>query len=1439
MIVNSLISSRYAQFCKIEEALKLYQNALRYHAQGPEYYDQASQAYEELFRSEIFSYVESLSESQYLDRFGHTDPPDEGIEEDLTAQLPQLANTGEGISSTLPQILYLAYKNHGQFRLDRLKHQLDRIEQGLNDDPLAKAPRKATSSAAAEGLRDLAEALERDESDLELWRKVARVGDFLGSRRIARFSLETVLNTDGIDPDTEIEPLSIEEILANEQIVPLLESIDPEVARRAFSQGKERPRTLRKSLQRNIDPCPHLTSSGFSTLAQLHTSPASNQIIRIPEKTWTSCGRALLFQQKQEEQGNLSMLPGASYSLELPRQLPDDEPTPDDRVSVKENEPIIAESDESQGKPTLRCNLPNNAVEPKTADEISNSTTASPTKQVESPSVTVAEAANLSQTNDNITVLSLEAHSNVPLTHPVENQIQTPTVGTVTLPTRKRSSETAELPEGGDTGRIRSKRIKARVSTTDPSSLKDTTAEDWTEWYHEQLQIYVKADRSALDFARKVMMDLGCRLSSASDEGELVKDDTVGQQSYPGQAGSTTSAQAARRDMSNLLDTWDYQKSKILLNSESSKNPIPELDMLNKASFTAFLTQSAAPSSETPKYETLPVALELDEFVQLVNDQDWIPLGKVALMWISNLLGHQSLGTAEHQGPYESYLWPEDLKQIVVQILVNQDGYLYQEISQQIQSDDFAGPKIDTLAWQRLAALVQIIHELHLDVYGRITNPSSKVDIPTRQAQSDRLARWALLANVVASHLTSSRFVGDDCQWARNLQYRFLWASIVSHNLLKPTMVEITVQYLQDFIQRVQRETKESQEQPLELFIANNAIMPEISIKAAEREISRLTTLDFFTSIFSSADSNPTAVIESLGPLLSISARKSLDSSALENNKANSEGDDQQTSTEVSDPRLIEALLFLERASTTLRLFLWQRLQDAYGVINYSPEILSCNLWCFMLIVQHLDSEEYISSSSSTRQNSLLRWLHRLDEMMMQILALASTDGTAFETVDYVQIQMFLEATVSLQRIVHVFAVWEDTIRVGQTLPTPQPTNAATKAQLKCAEKLREMLVKIWILQYLTMKEARTQNQHIDLSNEDLIKFLRLAHESLGLRAYCGLAGKSLLKLIKAELLNMTETEAWQTEMSQIIFDLHGLKITSNVADAQDHGCETVEIDKRTTLEILDLVLVHVNRLTVKELLKHDLRFAVEKMQKVIKIPKAMGNSARTFNKRLINNYLKSPINPVEIYQCLRGISELCSTPAHTEGWDIAAKGWFFLLGHLYLVKFRSQKRVVPGSVEDLEFAKSLFKQDLEFETERWESWYRLAQAYDSQIDESVTWSAEKIQNDMSNLVDLQRKSILNYSMAIAVAKRDLVPSFENASKMTSLYADFGARIYSSTREPFSMNVFNVDDFKKKYNGMTRGMYESTPFKPMSLYGAWKLASALLGQASRRKPQDW
>ena len=1430
---------------QIEEALKLYQNALKLHSQGPDFFDEADDAYSELFRSEIFTYPESLSEAQRIENYGAVEDLEDHSEDDL---LPPATITATGVDvapSSLPQILYLAYKNRGQFQLDRLKTRLARIEQDIRSDEHSTIPYMILSTASL-SLKLFAEALDRDDTDLELWRQVARIAGLLGSRRIERFCLESVVDTDESDFDNWMEPLGLEESFASEQLKPLLRLLDDQLSESQLNSKPHKHQSLVGLLKRNIDPFPYLPPGAVTLSSQNITRPARNQVIAVPLKTWASCGKAILVRLHQEVQGLINPDPGAGYSLVVPsnasavilqpsaRQLPSRDTNIDlDRQS------FVRSPTEDKAEYVDALMEVSTAEGPIDGNEDRPIDLSSP---VVKQALGTLTKTDLIEENGRVSLVEVSLAQR--RAEGSGNTVRS--AGSVALPTRKRSYEAAELPDPTDIGRSRSKRIKARGSI-DPDSLKDTTAEDWAKWYEQQLQIYHEADEPAFEVVQSTLTKLG---STKSGSLKVLRDILSNLCTIPGETvnNRTESPNTAAQDLKTMLDGWDLPKSKAFLGGHDAKDPAGPVGGTQNPGFTAFLEHSDQELQASPKRPLMPGDYALDDFLKHLDSGNWQGLHQLSFEWVFCLLSPGRL-EGEPVSLYEKFLWPDDLKEAIVQILVNDDGAIFSQTTHLVdmfeqqswhykdipESEHSKNSKTD------LAKLVQAIYELHLDVYGRITNPSSQVDSMTRLLQRDRLCRWAAFSSKLMDQWPS---VNDDdgCPSGR-LEIRFVWSSVVCTSLLEPASRDHTIICFRDLIRILVKKR-------LELgfdfvhHLPNNAIMPEISVEAAEKEISRLTTLDFFMGIFSSENNDPLMIIENLEPLLDLSVQQLKE--RKESNSANIEGADSMNTLAVqsevaANPKLIEALQFLNRGSLSLKLFLWQRLRNAYQLIHYPPQILCCNLRSFALIVEYLASSAYTNGSPYNRHDGLLRWLNKLDELLTRILAAALFHKDAFETLDADHVRVSLEALARLRDILHIFALWEDTIRVGKTQVPVSVSQTAHRGLNRSTDKFRDMIVRTWTLQYILLKEAIKQSSHLFSNPDDiLLHYLKRVHKTLGLRCYCSLADKAFLKLMKSELERFKLAEGWDIDMAQLVFDLYGLKISSTTAEMQDHGCLPEELDRRTAMEVMDTVMLHVNRLSIKDLLKSDLKLAIDKMQQVIKVPKVATNAtARTFNNRLANNYLKSPINPIDLYRSLRGIGGLCGNPVRSEGAEIAAKGWYFLLGHIALAKFRSQKRSHMGSTDDLEIARTFFRHDLEFDTDKWETWYRLAQVYDAMIEEDSTWSADKLDNHMADLAVLQRKAIHCYSMAMAVGTRCADASFEGTSKMADLCADFGTRIYASTREPYSMRAFDMNDFMRPFNRAGQGMYENHQFPGLTLYSAWKFASSLLRRASIQKPQDW
>lgn len=382
------------------------------------------------------------------------------------------------------------------------------------------------------------------------------------------------------------------------------------------------------------------------------------------------------------------------------------------------------------------------------------------------------------------------------------------------------------------------------------------------------------------------------------------------------------------------------------------------------------------------------------------------------------------------------------------------------------------------------------------------------------------------------------------------------------------------------------------------------------------------------------------------------------------------------------------------------------------------------------------------------------------------------------------------------------------------------------------------MQVRTWTIQYVLLKDAMSQIQGAPCTaTDELVDYLRVVHYVLGIRSYCKLSNKVFLKFMKAELLGLSIAEAWESDFAQVIYDLHGLKLCPSIADLQDHGCPADPLDSRTAIQVMDFVMKQVNKINIKDLPKTDLKSIIDKMQQLLGAPKP--NHALTLNRRIHMAFLNSPINPIDLYRSLQGVGDLSAVPVGTECAVIAEKGWYFLLGSMAFNRFGLQKRVAPGTTDDLNFAEYFFRLDLEYNMDKWETWYRLAVVFDTMMEEDVLWSAEKLNSNGTGLPGMQRWAIHCYTMALAAAVRCADTSTETAGKVSDLYTAFGIRIYASTREPFSMEAFSLRDFTRYFSAQSQVMYKKRPFRDLKLFPAWNFAAVLFKKAIVEKSRRW
>lgn len=865
-------------------------------------------------------------------------------------------------------------------------------------------------------------------------------------------------------------------------------------------------------------------------------------------------------------------------------------------------------------------------------------------------------------------------------------------------------------------------------------------------------------------------------------------------------------------DIRSVLTSWSEEKANAATYGHGGS-----IFGGGSAGLTLFLEHSKTAIPKPESMQTFAIVKNLSPFIKEINES-WYTSQEVAFDWLKAIIRPEmKIDMADpKQSSYMNTIWPETLKLTVVQLIVRIDEFIYQFMQQQLErlaermlSLDDVPATTYTMEDVANVEMAQTLYELHLDIHSRITNPSSQVDATTRTLQLDRLQRWSDLAgsfvNIYADHANEVSIQ----QWH---VIRFIWTATIHANMADNNSQEhitLCLEDLQNLMSHAGNPT---------IILPNNAAIPEISVSAVEQEISRISTLDFFMSVFNDSCSDPIAVIESLEPILEPSnqTQGSLDPSLP---------------ISAQTQQLIE---FLEAGDASLRLFLWRRLREAYISIDYSPKVVSCNLRSIEAIMSELSSPRHRRLPIQTREITLLKWIKELDDLVAKSLSKVLADPLAFEIVDTIHLKSSMSAIVRLSRLLHGIVLHEDSVRVGQFPESKGKNASATKSLDKFRDKLRDMYVRVWTLQYTLLKEGIQQNRgQFDNAVDNQVVYLRTLHGALGLRGYCKHSNKSFLRLFKSELMTLETKEDYNTDMAQVLFDLHQLKFAPGIGD-MNHDCPPEPLDKKSATHVLQTVVMQARKMNIKDLLKSELKVTIDKIQQALGAPKS--HPMLSHNRRIINAHLKSPINQLQMFRASRGESDLPVRTVVSESATIAAHGWYFLLGYLSLAKFKSIKRTNLGPTDDLDMAITFFKQDLDHDVEKWETWLRLAQVYDAKIEEDLMWISDKVNNHRPELAALQRNAIHSYEMAMAAYVRS-----GRTSTISELYAGFATRLYASSREPLSMEAFDTKYHQRHFSSTTEqsNLYEGPSAPSMPIFSVWRFSAHQLRRALVEKPQNW
>ena len=1375
---------------QIEEALKLYQTALKLHSEGPEHYKEATEAYKALFESDIFKYAESQSELRRIDLYGPLPEKEETWLEEQDDILFEPIPAGENAPSTLPQILHLSHKNYGDFLLDYLQ-----AEQRSNPKAAAEHTLQQITLAASSALDHFVEALDKDDSDLDLWRRASSLGELLDSRRIARFCLEVVLDDDDEALTSTLALPGLAESAASQQLSELVATFDDTLSLLQSPLSTKKRRHISKLLKDRLDvyaPAKkiHKHIRGDQRIQAEFDSKGHQRNVLAPPTSWSDFAGVLLDQLHDQQNGsNSDSNTNSGSALEF------------DLDGMTTNGVVSDAADQSQ--------MMN---EPGSMNELPT------TLEAQFPGLDGGKPTAPVPAFGDVMMLRRES---------LGAEI------TSVLPTRKRSGDAAGLIDHAESGRLKSKRLRARESLVDGGSLVDSTASKAAQQLEAQLEELRAIDEWCFESFNRALKRSEVAMFEISPS--LRKSMSI--QAASEQTGGMQLAQA---DLYGFLGDFHEPLSRLLTRPDASAS----LDAPQAGLLTALSGSTSSMSKSFASHPPLDVKSGLTEFLTKIN-QDWLRASDVALSWLQMLLKPGSSTLEPRLLPsetsYVAHKWPEAVKRVVARVIVDLDYHIYTTMQGKVALplDDPAAYRAGNEDLLGDIEMIETIYELHLDILSLIKMANSGCDAQTIVTQELKADRWAELARD-ALRLRLTMLEQEDLTDELNLRY--LWSTIFHISTRDTVSQDYVIASLQEL-----RSLFSAMGSPV-IDLQNNAVMPIMSVEAIDRELSKLTTSDFFTKMFESNDEDPASVIEGLEPILeylhkdvSADSASSKEDDAKISGQSESNGMDLDNSHNASSPAAQfspELVDFLKNSKSSVRLALWQRLRLAYQAIDYLPMVAHCYFRAIEILVFDIQSPSYAELTTSERQVLLLSTLRQVQEMMTRFYEMTKIREDVLDVLDEQRARLLATSLVKLLQILHSAVLVEDEIRLGQRQTPGSESASIARGYEKFVTIIHNLQLNLWVLLYLVLKEPAAQPvESSSDSDEERMEMLRSLHRAIGVRGFCDGSNRVLLNLIKKEIVGLKHVEGFDLEYSQILFDIYGLRCFVNPSYEQlDHQCQRdAFLDRSAALQAVEFLLNQASKIKMLDLTKHPIKDAIEKVHGVVARKKPSDAILR--NKEIYRAFFRSPIRPLDMYRCLSGQGSLNLVAVPESQSSLADKGWYFLMGNVALTKYRSQKRVAPGPTEDLDIAIAFFMQDLEYGSEKWETWFRLAQAYDSKIEDMVAWSADKLNNSMSEVAQCQRSAIHAYIIATAQATRIEEAGFEASAKVAELYADFATRIYSSSRAPFDMLAFSLEDAERFLSKKT--LVKVKPFKALTEYQAWKFAKALYHRAIAGNPEKW
>ncbi|EJS43103.1 hir3p [Saccharomyces arboricola H-6] len=301
-------------------------------------------------------------------------------------------------------------------------------------------------------------------------------------------------------------------------------------------------------------------------------------------------------------------------------------------------------------------------------------------------------------------------------------------------------------------------------------------------------------------------------------------------------------------------------------------------------------------------------------------------------------------------------------------------------------------------------------------------------------------------------------------------------------------------------------------------------------------------------------------------------------------------------------------------------------------------------------------------------------------------------------------------------------------------------------------------------------------------------------HTLFGYFHFCDASNGKFLNLSEKLLCQFINNDSF-LQLKQILWCRYHYTIASDNFSPDLHDTKPVEMEKIHSLPLGTYLikLQYQNKNPYLSSSKTTLKQIMDNIIEKIGDPSTMDNHIISRNTFLLNEYLSKPITANLLKDTFSGYTSIYLTTPHDELQQGMTAGLFYVSSLQSLGLYKMRKKSMQARPSELDSIIRMLKNDIIYNTNRFESWILLGKCYNYIVEDDLIWTSDKITvPEKKEVIALtQRKAILCYSVAISIYYSKCDRNIEDKKIILEALDDLGSILISGYYNPMNKLCFS------------------------------------------------